>query len=864
MKRFCTLIAWCAVALVCGIGGTASAAERVALVIGNSGYLNADELPNPKNDANALGAALEQLGFDVELQVDLDQRSMQQALRDFGLKAEVAEVAVVFYAGHGIQVASENYLLPVDARLERERDLVYEGLPLGVVLAEVAQAERLGLVILDACRDNPLADRLRRALGPIRSRVVGQGLARVENLPGDTMIAFSTKPGEVAVDGEGDLSPFTEALIEHIHEPGVELDLLFRKVRDTVLTKTAYRQEPRSFDALGAEPFYFKEPKPNERPQLAQLAALEVLDDAGPSPLEIAPPSDPDNDPLTVQVTGLPRSGTVKIGERTVLIGDTLTIDQLGDATYSPEKGGLGDLGAFGFVVKDDRGGTTVGRVPIQVARANQPPVLQPQLALVMPPIPLNIQPPQDPDGDPLTIKVTELPERGVIRSGDRALEVGDELTPEALAGLVLDGAADGASGAFGFEVIDSMGASVQASVPTELPAWGVQPEVQIALAEPAKPEPSVSAEPAEAVSEAPVALVEETAEEPVVTARAVAPSGAEPKAPDPQLAAIIGDYVTVRDSNLRLGPSAKTDRVGTVPAGTTLRVTGMAEEGSNWYRVETQDGREGFIYGTLIEPKSEEAEPEPEPEQQVAAAVGRVSADALQDCEMCPELVEIPAGSFEMGSSVGHSSEQPARRVTIASPFALGKYEVTVAEWQACVDSGGCPSGPDLSGKSPQSPIHNVSWTEARDYLTWLGEKTGHRYRLPSEAEWEYAARGDTQTRFWWGDEPESGRANCNDCGGDWDKKSPAEVGSFPPNPFGLHDMNGGVMEWIADCWFGDYQGAPNDGSARIAANCPQRGLRGGSWRNDHSYATATSRLSYDADVRYYTNGFRVARDLN
>ena len=298
MKRFCTLIAWCAIALVCGIGGTASAAERVALLIGNSGYLNADELPNPKNDANALGAALEQLGFDVELQVDLDQRSMQQALRDFGLKAEVAEVAVVFYAGHGIQVASENYLLPVDARLERERDLVYEGLPLGVVLAEVAQAERLGLVILDACRDNPLADRLRRALGPIRSRVVGQGLARVENLPGDTMIAFSTKPGEVAVDGEGDLSPFTEALIEHIHEPGVELDLLFRKVRDTVLTKTAYRQEPRSFDALGAEPFYFKEPKPNERPQLAQLAALEVLDDAGPSPLAIAPPSDPDNDPL--------------------------------------------------------------------------------------------------------------------------------------------------------------------------------------------------------------------------------------------------------------------------------------------------------------------------------------------------------------------------------------------------------------------------------------------------------------------------------------------------------------------------------------------------------------------------------------
>ena len=141
----------------------------------------------------------------------------------------------MFYAGHGIQVAGENYLLPVDATLERERDLLYEALPLNLVMGEVAQAQKLGLVILDACRDNPLAEQLRRALGPIRSRLVGDGLARMENLPSDTMIAFATRPGELAVDGAGEHSPYTAALLKHIEEPGVELNLLFRKVRDTVL-----------------------------------------------------------------------------------------------------------------------------------------------------------------------------------------------------------------------------------------------------------------------------------------------------------------------------------------------------------------------------------------------------------------------------------------------------------------------------------------------------------------------------------------------------------------------------------------------------------------------------------------------------
>jgi formylglycine-generating enzyme required for sulfatase activity len=869
-----------------GAPGVVRAAERVALVIGNSAYKNAEELPNPKNDATGVAEALTRTGFEVDLRIDLDQLAMQHAFRDFGLKAESADVALVFYAGHGVQVAGENYLLPIDATLERERDLLYEALPLNLILGEVAQAQSLGLVILDACRDNPLAEQLRRTLGPIRSRLVGDGLARIENLPSDTMIAFATRPGEVAVDGTGANSPYAAALLEHLEEPGVELNLLFRKVRDTVLINTAYRQEPRTYDALGAEPFYFIEPKPNQRPQLPRVAALEVLDDAGATPLGIGRAMDPDGDPLTVEVSGLPVSGTVEIGDQEVAIGDVLTADQLTTATFTPVEGEAGDTGSFAFLLRDDRGGITIGRVPIAVERANKAPVVEAAGVLTMPAIPLNINPPVDPDGDPLTITVAEVPERGAIKDGERAVAVGDELTPEALAGLVLEPGVEGASGSFAFTATDPGGASVSSALRINVPGLGALSSEAMAQAEPAprvEPAPSIETAmvtPPEPAQPAPRAEPEPqvtpspppaTRSEPPETERniAVLPR-AEPAPPSPEMAAIAGDYEAIRTSNIRRGPSAETERVATVTVGSTLRVVGLAE-GRDWYQVETEQGQRGFIYGQLIRPKPEPAPVETTPQveqepkvEQVAAPVVRIAPGEIKDCESCPALVNIPAGSFAMGSKAGHWSEQPVRRVTIAKPFALGKYEVTVGQWQACVDAGACQSMPSMQNVTASSPVHNVSWNEIQNYLKWLRQLTGETYRLPTEGEWEYAARAGTKTRFWWGEVVGVSNANCEDCGGDWDRKAPAQVGGFAANPFGLHDMNGGVMEWVADCWAQDYESAPSDGSAQLSGDCTQRVLRGGSWRNDQTYATVSSRLSYDASVRYYTNGFRVARDLN
>ena len=355
---------------------------RVALVIGNSAYQNAETLANPETDAIAIGAALERIGFEVDLRTDLDRLGMQHAVRDFGLRAEAADVALVFYAGHGVQVASENYLLPVDAALERERDLLYKALPLDLVIGEVARAQRLNLVILDASRASRFTERLRRMFGPSRAQLVVDGLGRIADLPSETVVALASRPAHVASDGAGDHSPFTAALLQHLEEPGVDHELMLRKVRASVLAATDNRQLPTYYRALS---------------------------DAAPYVLS-----------------------------------------------------------------------------PVQAAR----------------------------------------PDR--------------------------------------------------AALPAEL---------------------------------APAALPREPALEALLAARAPAEPTAAPTLAEPEALAAIGDYETIRASNIRRGPSAETERVTTVAAGTPVRVIARAE-GRNWYEVETANGLRGFIYGELIRLKPASAPP--------------------------------------------------------------------------------------------------------------------------------------------------------------------------------------------------------------------------------------------------------------
>ena len=246
------------------------------------------------------------------------------------------------------------------------------------------------------------------------------------------------------------------------------------------------------------------------------------------------------------------------------------------------------------------------------------------------------------------------------------------------------------------------------------------------------------------------------------------------------------------------------------------------------------------------------------QPPPSVASPAGLI----FKDCAECPELVVVSAGEFTMGSG-DHPHEKPAHKVKIAYPFAIGRYELTFADWDRCVDSGACRNRPDSHGlQRDKFPVGDVSWEDANTYLKWLSAKTGQVYRLPSEAEWEYAARAGSPKRFSWGNEAGAGNANCADCeSGAGGKLSP--VGSYKPNAFGLSDTAGNMAEWVQDCWNESYSGAPADGSPWLSGNCGLRGLRGGSLNNKAQLCRPSARFRYDSDVRYPANGFRVLRTL-
>ena len=238
-------------------------------------------------------------------------------------------------------------------------------------------------------------------------------------------------------------------------------------------------------------------------------------------------------------------------------------------------------------------------------------------------------------------------------------------------------------------------------------------------------------------------------------------------------------------------------------------------------------------------------------------------SAGESRDCATCPIMIALPAGSFPMGSGTDDPSEKPVHHVNIGAPFAIGKYEVTVEQWNACVAANACPKLTPESNANKAAPARDISWDDAQQYVKWLSKTTGKPYRLPTEAEWEYAVRGGTSTAYWWGDQMRKGNANCKDCGDPWHKEGPEAAGSFAPNPFGLYDMNGSVWEWTADCWHNSYQGAPADGRAWENPACDMRVIRGGSWREGGGYMLSATRFKYSAGVRQSQDGFRVVKDL-
>lgn len=268
---------------------------------------------------------------------------------------------------------------------------------------------------------------------------------------------------------------------------------------------------------------------------------------------------------------------------------------------------------------------------------------------------------------------------------------------------------------------------------------------------------------------------------------------------------------------------------------------------------------------------------------QDRAPAVGSV----FRDCPECPEMVVIPAGGFVMGSALaesGHQDEKPQHPVKFTQPLAVSKFELAFEQWDACTAAGRCPQASDDGFGRGSYPVINVSWDDAKGYLAWLSERTGKRYRLLTESEWEYAARGGTTTPWFWGTAEDSWGsrmacefANTHDetskethpmyvwsnhrCADGYAENAP--VGRFEPNAFGLYDMIGNVREWVEDCHAEGYAGMPADGSVRPLPRCERHLVRGGGWMDGPSTCRSAYRYAEDGAMRNYQIGFRVARAL-
>ncbi len=251
------------------------------------------------------------------------------------------------------------------------------------------------------------------------------------------------------------------------------------------------------------------------------------------------------------------------------------------------------------------------------------------------------------------------------------------------------------------------------------------------------------------------------------------------------------------------------------------------------------------------------------EPLAEPGGGMRGVFADALRSGGQGPAMVVVPAGRFRMGCESEPDcryNEEPVRDVVIPEAFALSVHEVTFEDYDRFTHPDKVA---DESWGRGRRPVINVSWDDAMEYVAWLSSQTGAEYRLPSEAEWEYAARAGSAAEYSWGDEAGTDRANCAGCGSRWDGRATAQVGSFAPNAWGLHDMHGNVFEWVEDCWNDSYAGAPSDGSAWLQGECVLRVSRGGSWGAPPRALRSAYRGGSTTGYRSSYLGFRVARTL-
>ena len=626
------LLPWAAVILSALLSFPAPAAQRVALVIGNASYAHAPGLANPLNDAADIGGALGRLGFAVTRLENADRASLWRGLQEFALAASASEIAVVFYAGHGIEVDQRNFLVPVDARLASDQDVEFEAVPLELVSRAVERASGLRLVILDACRENPFAVQMQRA-GATRS--IGRGLARVEP-SGETLIAYAAKEGTVASDGAGRNSPYSEALLGHLEEPGLEVGLMFRKVRDAVVGLTGGRQEPFVYGSLSSRGVYLA---------------------AAPAPPVSAAVS-------SVQSSGAEESGSSRVAAQSELL--------------------------FWESVKDSE-----DPADIRVYLDHYPGGTYEALARNR-------------------LKRLDATAKDTVASGPGP-------QPSSLSAR-MEEAQLAAEQEFWVLVKETEAPSDLEAYLEQYPDGVYAPVARVRLAQLRRERPAqqaaASSIDATTSEGTPVAVASSPAAAPSPAPAVSSPEEAESSL---ELGRGARRMVQAGLSSLGYEPGPADGLFGVRTREAIRRYQGeKGFESTGYLRAEESEalvalGEESARAQAKAEAERREARRRAEAESRERGRREKAPGHRFRDCEGCPELVVVPSGSFLMGSPPGgeegrDDGEGPVHRVTIGEPIAVGVYEVTFSEWDACRRGGGCAHNPDDEGWGRGTrPVINV-----------------------------------------------------------------------------------------------------------------------------------------------------------
>ncbi len=861
------------------------AQTRVALVIGNCAYEHAAPLLNPGNDALGIAERLSAAGFDQIIDhQNLGFEAMRRAIQAFSRTADGADIAVVYYAGHGIEVDGVNYLVPVDAKLEHDRDIAFEAISLDQLLNSVDGASRLRLVILDACRDNMFRSRMVRSA---RTRSVGHGLADVAP-GGNVLVAYAAKSGTVARDGEGLHSPFAAALLEYLAKPGLEVGFLFRYVRDAVLKATGGVQEPHLYGSLGADPIFLVPQEPDSNSESAgdifisySRADLSLID---------ALARDLEAEGYSVwwdqKIKGGERFrkatlAAIEAARAVIVLWSEASVDS--DWVYDEaSRAGnklipmrLSDLdigsinppfGEFHTLLVNDRPGlkaalARLGVLPRDKLRGGMRSMGEapgPRRA------PRNDRPPAQAAVDQRQASARDP----TLGPPGPAAPRGRLIIPIGLAGAACLLAF---AGWFGLQTLSPNLRQQENPLPAQsaskaAPA-ATESSSQVVLL-PAAPSPRAALPPADPPSQGP----------------------SPPSTPSPQAVSPPADLsLPAKPPAASPSPAALPTNPGPQepPAGAPSKATAVPAPSATPPDPPAPN-RLALPTPPPAPPANSTAVAQPQPPATATIlAAAPANADVLgtglhlfRECERCPVMTVVPAGRTLIGSPInesGHNEhEGPQQEVTIGHAFAAGRSEVTFDEWSACIAEGGCNAyrPGDFDFGTGRHPVIFVSWQDAKAYVEWLSRKTGATYRLLSESEWEFAARGCASgacpsTPFWFGRDIAPDRANYN-----WNISylgSPkaqkqartvlADTGEA--NPFGLLHVHGNVREWVEDCWNDTLAGLPHDGSARTTGDCSRHVIRGGAWSDEPRDLRSAARSWELTTERQERIGFRVARTL-